>query len=238
VFVDFDGTITDVDTFDVLTRRFGGDEAWDQTERRLRDGTMSVREALDVQASLVRGSFEEVSALIAREVRVDPSFASFVAACREHGLEVTVVSSGIDRIVRNRLESLGLGDLPVVANGVEISAGAWRIQFRDAAANGTDKAGLVRAAQAAGTRVVFIGDGRSDFDAALCADRRFAKRDLPLARYLRERKAAFEAFSAFVEIVPVVPHFDPARPGVAGGVERFASGERIAFCDAAANGTD
>lgn len=202
VFVDFDGTITDLDTFDVLVKHFAGNDAWEASGRGLEDGTVSLREVLQRQAAYVRGSFDEVATLLARRVRVDPTFASFVSACRRRGMPVTVVSSGIEPIIRLRLAEAGLVDLPVVANAIEPDPAGWRIRFRDAAGNGTDKAALVRAARARGLHTIFIGDGPSDYDAAVTADRRFARRGLPLERYLRERALPVVAFSSFDQIEP------------------------------------
>jgi HAD superfamily phosphoserine phosphatase-like hydrolase len=198
--VDFDGTISDLDTFDVLVRHFAGDAAWHETERGLRDGSLSLREVLQLQAAHVRGSFDEVSALLRSRVALDPSFAPFVAACRARDIPVTVVSSGIEPIVRGRLAEIGLGDLPLIANGIVADPAGWRIEFRDPVGNGTDKVAVVRAAQAAGRRAAFVGDGRSDYAAALAADYRYAKRGLNLERYLRAEGVAFTPISSFADI--------------------------------------
>jgi len=198
--VDFDGTVTDLDTFDVLVRHFAGEEAWHASERGLRDGSVSLRDVLALQASYVRGPFAEVEALLKREVNLDPTFAPFVAACRARALPITVVSSGIEPIVRGRLVEAGLGDVPIIANGIEADPKGWRIAFRDADGNGTDKVAIVREVQATGRRAAFIGDGRSDYAAALAADRRFAKRGLNLERYLIDEGVDFTPFSTFTEI--------------------------------------
>lgn len=200
VFVDFDGTITDRDTFDVLVQHFAGPDAWARTEVGLDDGTMTLRDVLQKQASFVRAPFDDVAALLRREVRVDPTFAPFVAACREHALAVTVVSSGLGPIVAGRLADVGCAEVPIIANDVDPRPSGWVIQFRDDVANGTDKVAIVRAARDAGIGTIFIGDGRSDYAAAVAADRRFARAGLPLERYLRERGVAFESFATFAEI--------------------------------------
>jgi len=200
IFVDFDGTITNLDTFDVLVKRFAGEAEWHRTEIGLDDGSMSLRDVLQRQASYVRGTFDEISALLRDEIAVDSTFASFVATARAHGIAVTVVSSGIAPIIADRLERIGLGDLPIIANDIVVGHGGWSIAFRDPVGNGTDKVAVVRAARALGTRTIFIGDGRSDYAAACEADRRFAKSGLPLERYLRERNVAFESFQSFDDI--------------------------------------
>jgi HAD superfamily phosphoserine phosphatase-like hydrolase len=210
--VDFDGTISDLDTFDVLVRHFAGDDAWHESERGLRDGSLSLRDVLQLQASHVRGSFADVEALLKRRVRIDTSFAPFVAACRARDVPVTVVSSGIEPIVRGRLAEIGLGDLPIVANGIVAEPSGWRIEFRDPDGNGTDKVAVVRSAQAAGRRAAFVGDGRSDYAAALAADRRYAKRGLNLEQYLEERNVPFTPISTFADIdLSALDHTEPTE---------------------------
>jgi len=199
VFVDFDGTVTDRDTFDVLVPIFATKAVWDATERALDEGA-TIRDVLASQAALVRGERAEVHAILRREVRVDAGFAPFARACAAAAVPLTIVSSGIESIIRDRLGDFGLGTLPVVANDVEIRPEGWSMRFRDAAGNGTDKAALVDAASARGLRTIFVGDGRSDYDAALRADVRFAKRGLPLERYLTGRDVAFEPFDSFADV--------------------------------------
>ncbi len=184
----------------MLVRHVAGDAEWNETERGLDVGARSLRDVLARQAALVRGELAEVAALLRREIAVDPAFAPFVGACREHGIPVTIVSSGLDAIVRDRLREIGLDDLPVIANAVDARPDGWTIRFRDDVANGTDKAAVLRAARADGTHTVFVGDGRSDYDAAREADVRFAKRGLDLESYLMKLDIPFEPFATFADV--------------------------------------
>jgi 2-hydroxy-3-keto-5-methylthiopentenyl-1-phosphate phosphatase len=152
------------------------------------------------QAGLVRGEFDEVSAYLRQAIRVDPTFAEFVRRCRAREASLTIVSSGVERIIAERLAEVGIRDVAIVANGLVADPSGWRLVFRDDVPNGTDKAVLVERAAASGARTVFVGDGRSDFDAALAAEVRFAKRGAALERFLTERSVPFEPFSNFEEI--------------------------------------
>jgi len=171
-------------------------------ERSLDDGSASVRDVLQAETSLVRGDYAEVLAFLRRTIRVDRSFADFVAAARARGMTVTVVSSGIERLVRDRLDEIGVGEgeIAIVGNDVEPDPSGWRIIFRDDSPNGTDKAALVRAARDAGKRTAFIGDGRSDYEVSVETDERFAKRGGPLERFLAERDVEYETFSTFADV--------------------------------------
>jgi 2,3-diketo-5-methylthio-1-phosphopentane phosphatase len=205
VFVDYDGTITDRDTLDVLVQRAAGDAAWGAIETKLKRGELSLRETLAQQAALVRCSLDEADAHLRATVAFDPSFGGFVAACAARGIPVHIVSSGVAPLIRRRLEHNGLGHLTLVANDVDPHPEGWRLRFRDdACANGTDKHALVRAAQAGGQTVVYIGDGISDYDAAKAADHRFVKSGRSLHRHLSELGVSFVAFERFAEIDPTL----------------------------------
>jgi 2,3-diketo-5-methylthio-1-phosphopentane phosphatase len=203
VFVDFDGTITDLDTFDVLVREYAGDAAWNAFEVGLDDHNLTIREVLAAEAALVRVPFETGAALLDERVAVDPTFADFAAFCTRHAIPLTIVSSGAASIIERRLRRIGIADATIVANEIDASdyERGWKFVFRDDSENANDKAALVRAAKARGSATIFVGDGRSDYAAALEADRRFVKRDRFLERYLRELGVPFESFDRFGDIL-------------------------------------
>jgi 2,3-diketo-5-methylthio-1-phosphopentane phosphatase len=199
VFVDFDGTITDVDTFDALVRAVAGDAAWDAIDAPLAAGEITLREALSRQAAELRLSRTETLAFMESHARVDPAFGDFVAAVRAHGASIRVVSSGIATIIHDALARAGVV-VDVLANDVDFAPDGWTMQFVDPSDNGHDKAAHVRAARARGSRTAYAGDGVSDFEAALAADVRFAKAGRSLERYLRAQNAPFTSFTSFREI--------------------------------------
>jgi HAD superfamily phosphoserine phosphatase-like hydrolase len=184
----------------VLVRRFRGDAFWNSIDERLRSGELTLREALEEEAASVPVSFDEAAALLEREVRFDPTFPAFADACEARGMSLTIVSSGIEAIIRRRLVQHGVDRLDVVAGALDTSGPHWTIRFRGDSPNGTDKARLVRDARERGERTLFAGDGRSDFEAALAADRVYAKRGSRLAAFLNERDVAFVPFERFADI--------------------------------------
>ncbi|HTU83195.1 MAG TPA: HAD-IB family phosphatase [Candidatus Acidoferrales bacterium] len=199
VFVDYDGTITDRDTFDVLMHVCAGPRQWERIESSLSDGTMTLREALQLQASQVCLSLEEAETAIARHARIEPSFAGFVRACDAHGAKLVVLSGGIGTLIGRAFARAGL-KLEVRANDAEISVRGWRMTFRDDSRHGHDKALAIEEARARGLRTVYVGDGISDYEGAVAADVRFAKRGRSLERHLRDRGVPFTVFSEFDEV--------------------------------------
>jgi len=160
---------------------------------------MTLREALAAEAATIRLSKAEALAFLERHARVDPAFAPFVRTAHAHGAEVSVVSSGLRQIIGPALERAGV-DVPVFANDVHFEPDGWRMTFLDGSANGHDKAARVREAKAGGARTVYVGDGISDFEAALAADVRFAKTNRALERYCRERGVACTSFASFDQV--------------------------------------
>ena len=112
----------------------------------------------------------------------DEAFAGFVAAAREAGATVEVVSDGLGFYVRSNLAAMGLTDLPVATNSNRVEDGGDGMSFPfghpACFVCGTCKRERVRLHQAAQRVVVFIGDGTSDRYAANHADVIFAKDSL------------------------------------------------------------
>jgi HAD superfamily phosphoserine phosphatase-like hydrolase len=206
VFVDYDGTITDRDTFDVLMHACAGPGQWQRLEAALTDGSMTLRQALDAQAALVRLTLDQAEETIAQHARMEPGFPAFVDACAKHGAELTVLSGGIATLIERAFERAGLR-VELLANDAEISVHGWRMKFRDDSHHGHDKTVAVNQARARGKRTVYVGDGISDFEASLAADVRFAKRGRSLSRFLLERGVEFATFSDFAEVETALwPH--------------------------------
>jgi len=199
VFVDFDGTITDVDTIDTLLRAFAGDAFADALEADLRSGRITQRAGFERQARAMRLSQAETLSWMLANTTVDPTFGPFVEAVRASGGSVCVVSSGIASVIAAMLERAGV-QVQVFANDVDYCATGWNIDFIDDSANAHDKRARVLAARAAGARTVYAGDGMTDFEAAAAADRCFAKSGSSLEAHCLRENIPYEAFAAFAEI--------------------------------------
>lgn len=200
VFVDYDGTITDRDTFDLLVDVFAGRDAWTHLDRQLKAGALTLRQALAAQAALLRCSLEEADEAVAVMTRFDPSFAPFVQRCEREDTPVAILSCGLGPLIERALQRNGLAHVPLIANGAQPDRDGWRMEFVDSSHAGHDKAAAVRAAHERGEVVAYVGDGISDFEAALVADRRFARRGHSLEVHLSERGVPFAAFDSFGDV--------------------------------------
>ncbi len=183
----------------MLVQHYAGPDEWARYEEHLQAGSMSLRDTLAAQAHFVRGTLEEADELLAASTRIDPAFGHFSQRCIEAGVNLTIVSSGIAPLIERALKRSGLEHIPILANDVSTDGSGWALRFRDASLNGHDKAAAVREASALG-KVAYVGDGYSDYEAALVAEKRFAKRGRSLERYLRDCGVAFTPFASFDEV--------------------------------------
>jgi len=196
VFVDFDGTISLEDTTDVILERFA-DPEWRKVESEWLAGIIGSRECLARQIDLVRATPEELDSVV-EDVPLDPHFPELVALCRNHGVPLTVISDGLDRIITKMLARAGV-DVPVLANRLEWRGqNRWRLGFPHEAGDCRSQAGNCKCQALAGEpgKVrILIGDGRSDFCAAETADLVVAKG--ALAEHCQATGLAYIVFGNF-----------------------------------------
>ncbi len=185
--LDWDGTVTERDTLDLVLREFGDPEIYRRVEEEL-GRRLSLHEVIALEFETVRAPLAEVQAWLVANVRVRPGFRELVA--RRAPL---VVSAGFHELIEPVLEREGV-EVELVANRVAVSPDGWSVEFRDTEPCPVCGEPCKRAALPAG-RVVYVGDGYSDRCAALAAERVFATGSL--ASYLQAQGAPFEPLTDF-----------------------------------------
>lgn len=201
ILCDFDGTVTRGDVTDILIESFG-DAGCEILEAAWKRGDIGSRVCMEGQVALLAMTQRQLDQAL-DAIHIDPAFPAFVHAARALGIEVQVVSDGLDYSIRRILSRHGLNDLPVFANALQaLSAGRWALTFpfaRDdcAAASGHCKCGRVAAARQRAQKVLVIGDGNSDFCVAARADKVWARDRL--IQHCERQGLPFQAFSSFDE---------------------------------------
>jgi len=167
---DFDGTISIGDATDAFLAAYASDQ-WRAVEDLWVRGKIGSRECLARQLGCVRASRADMNEL-ADSIEIDPAFASFTEFCAAHGVPLAVISDGLEPIIARVLACHDLAHLPVFANNMQLSCGnRWRLAARHGRAgcqSGTCKCAVMEGLRGAepGRRLLFVGDGRSDFCAA------------------------------------------------------------------------
>jgi len=126
------------------------------------------------------------------------------------GIALQVVSDGIDSAIHRVLALHGLEGLPVHANHlVQLDERRWRLTSHTAAATcvsacGTCKCELLGRHTATSHKVLFVGDGRSDFCVAAKADFVLAKSRL--IDHCVQEGIAHAAFGNFEDALALMLH--------------------------------
>ncbi len=138
----------------------------------------------------------------AEAVPLDRSFARLAATARAGGAAMEVVSDGFGFFIEPALRRLDAAWVPIASGDTTFGPAGPRVAFPHGnpacSVCGTCKRGRVLAHQAAGRRVVFVGDGESDRYAASYADVVFAKDGL--VAICREAGVAHRPWSTFDDV--------------------------------------
>src|SRR4051794_6228312 len=198
--VDYDGTIAQTDVSDALMAGFVNED-WEAWVAEYDAGRVGSRRLMAWEVGLIDADPDTLRAKAAAQPH-DPAFRRFAERARAAGVPVEVVSDGLGFFIEPALEALGVGWIPVVTAATTFGPEGGRIDFPNGNAAcfvcGTCKRDRVLAHQAAGRRVVFVGDGESDRYAAGYSDVVFAKHSLE--RFCLERGWPFERWTSFSEI--------------------------------------
>ncbi|APW40468.1 phosphatase [Rhodoferax koreense] len=215
---DFDGTISIDDVTDTLLQRFGR-PGWQALENAWEAGEIGSRECMKGQVALLDMSAAELDAHL-DSLPIDPHFAAFAAAAQRQGMPVQVVSDGIDHAIRRVLGRHGLGHLPVLANHlVQTGERGWQLQSPHASAacvraSGNCKCERLAEQQAQHGKVLFVGDGSSDFCVSGKADFVLAK--ARLIGYCEDRQIAHAPFVDFRDALALMAEITAPMPMLAG----------------------
>lgn len=220
IICDFDGTITQQDTTDLVLEQLA-DRSWAVLQDAWLAGKLSGADCMTGQIALIGGSQADLEAVL-DSVQLDPGFLDFVVWCERQALPIQIVSDGVDQFIARILARHGLQRLPVTSNRLVGTPGAWRLEtpWRSAdclAGLGVCKCAAAAERQAPGA-MVFVGDGRSDFCVAAQADILFAKG--ALADHAATRGRAYYPFVTFDDVRRRLAALTGIRPAVAGEAAR------------------
>ncbi len=191
VVVDWDGTVTERDTLDLVIEEFG-DMATYRRTGELMGTALTHDEALARSFATVRAPLDAVVSWMRGEVRLRAGFAELVERHRP-----LVVSSGFRELIEPVLRRDGI-EVELVANSVEARPDGWRVRFRDLPLC-TECGERCKRASLPADGCIYVGDGYSDRCAALAARRVFATGTL--CTWLEERGVAYEPFRDFHDVL-------------------------------------
>ena len=201
--LDWDGTVTEIDTLHMVNDRFGDPELFGALEAQL-GRRLTLDEVIAREIATVTAPLDEVVTFLLEHVRIRPGFPELVA---EH--DPLIVSAGFHELIDPILAREGV-EARVEANNVTADPAGWRAAFRERPLCDVCGERCKRGAVAGLGPFVYVGDGISDRCVSRAAERRFARRSL--ATWLDEQGVPYEPFGDLHDVASALePASGPMR---------------------------
>ena len=202
VLTDFDDTAAVQNVAEMLLHRFG-DPSWTGVRRRFRAGELSLKDYQEIAFNHIDADRETMQAYVRENASLRPHFARLWQFCRERNCPLAVVSLGLDFYIRALLEQEGAGDVPVYCVNTRFTDQGisyyYHHTYPGQPERGNSKGLVVDRYRELGYHVIYVGDGRSDFEGAERADTVFAHSFL--AEECQRRGVPFRPFTDFGDVL-------------------------------------
>ncbi|MRR14932.1 MAG: hypothetical protein EG826_00590 [Deltaproteobacteria bacterium] len=200
VISDFDGTICTVDVGNRVLSHFTK-ESWEHIDREYVRGSIGSRAAYSRIAPLISAEPARLNAFVLKLAALDPFFTKFYRLAKKKGVDVKIVSDGLDFYIRAIMEKHRLGEIEFYSNTVAFGRQATlTFDFPEANALcgrcGTCKNKILNDHRLMYETIIYVGNGHSDICPSRCADLVFAK-DVLLRQCEEEGTTPYRPFQDF-----------------------------------------
>jgi 2-hydroxy-3-keto-5-methylthiopentenyl-1-phosphate phosphatase len=208
VLTDFDDTAAVQNVAELLLHQFG-DATWQEVRARFRSGELTLKEYQEITFRNIQADRATMQDYVKQHANLRAHFKELWLYCREHGVPLAVVSQGLDFYIEALLEKEGFPQVPIYAVNTTFTPQGITYHYHHSYSGkehqGNSKGLIVERYQQQGRHVIYIGDGRSDFEAAARADTVFAHS--LLAEECRRQQIPFHPFTDFGDVLVVLDGF-------------------------------
>jgi 2-hydroxy-3-keto-5-methylthiopentenyl-1-phosphate phosphatase len=208
VLTDFDDTAAQQNVAELLLNRFGH-PSWQEVRRRFRAGELTLKDYQEITFRHIQADRLTMRTYVKEQANLRPYFGELWRYCQERNIPVAVVSQGLDFYIEALLEKEGFTQVPVYSvntsfngNGIEYH---YHHTYPGQEHRGNSKGLIVERYQQQGHQVIYIGDGRSDFEAAERADLVFAHS--VLAQECQREGVPYRDFKDFGDVLTLLREF-------------------------------
>jgi 2-hydroxy-3-keto-5-methylthiopentenyl-1-phosphate phosphatase len=198
---DFDGTITEEDTSFFLLDAFAQGD-WRRLLREYKEHRISVGEFNTKAFAMVKADKPTLLGALQGKVKVRAGFHELVNYCRRKGFRLVIVSNGLDFYIEATLKDLGLKNIEVHAAQASFHPEGMEVQYVGPDGKRLEdgvKEAYIKSFLKLRYRVIYVGNGDSDFAPAKYAHHVFATGELLV--YCRENNLNYKPFENFIDIV-------------------------------------
>lgn len=206
ILCDFDGTIVDIDTAEFLLEKFAKGN-WQQYDMQLEHGEITLEECMIKQYAMIKTPKGLLLEGLANAAKKRSHFDSLAAYCKARKIPLIIVSAGLDFCITHFLDAIGWANLIEVHSaktkftdkGIELIFPELRditsVDF---------KVDLIAFYRMQGMRVLYIGDGRSDFNAVKHADFSFTIKNTKLSEFCKKQGIKYQEIETFQEVIDAI----------------------------------
>lgn len=178
-FCDFDGTITKEDTLNKFLRLYASKE-WLDIEDEWIKGKIGSKECIERQMGLFPQMDEHTIQNFINSIEIDAAFPDFLNYLKKENIDFFIVSDGFDYFINRILKNYNIGDVKIFSNKLEFKNGKFKtyfpyFDFSCKQGSGVCKCNVIHSNRIVTKRLLYAGDGMSDFCASHNADILFAK---------------------------------------------------------------
>ena len=199
--IDFDITISKNDSTDVLLEIHNKQKKQEILEL-YRNGKLTIREYIKYGLESLDLTKEEYINTLKNNVKIDDTFQYFL----DNKFNYRIVSAGSNLNVLASLLGNGIEikEDMIISNNLVFDNDKITVvntYLDDNSYYGVDKGAIVKEFQNNGYRVIYLGDGPSDYEAAKVADHVFARSGTRLVNFCNNNNIEFLEFENFIEVV-------------------------------------
>ena len=201
---DFDGTIIR-NNLSVLIREHFAPDAWRAVDVDYLEGRITVEESNRRQFALIKEPKERLQEFVRCHIDVRQGFPEFITKCDTMGTQLIIVSSGLDFYIEVVLSELGMSDIELYCGKTEFNEKGIMVSYAAQKGNTIEhgfKISYLNWLKKRDNRVIYIGDGLSDLEAARHANYVFATGHL--ATLLKEEHVSWSPFTDFNDIRDII----------------------------------
>ena len=202
ILTDFDDTAAVQNVAEMLLHQFG-DPSWTDVRARFRAGELSLKDYQEITFNDIGADRETMEAYVRENANLRPHFGELWQYCKVVNSPLAVVSLGLDFYIQALLEAEGAKDVPIYCVNTRFTDKGISYYYHHAypgeEERGNSKGLIVDRYRQLGYHVIYVGDGRSDFEGAEKADTVFAHSTL--AEECREKGVAYRPFNDFGDVL-------------------------------------
>lgn len=209
VFLDFDGTLIEKDSLDVLFEKFISKDVVDHYETQLGNDNIGARECLESLFEKIKSLEKDQFLSIADNMTLTRHAAEFIKYLNIINGNIYIISDGVNLIIERILKNISLDNYieGIFCNRLEPQDGQMLFRPYSEICDHKPMCALCKSAvvkklisENSKSMSIYIGDGKSDIFPAKECDLVFAKKTLLESPMIPEdKKIPFDDFSTILE---------------------------------------